>query len=186
MLVAGTVAERAAPARAETLSNDALLGIFESAPARLRETLAGLSRDELSAHPIPGKWSILEIFVHIADSELIGAARFRFAIAEPGSALSYYEEATWARELKYDDYEEERIEATLNLFQSLRETSTSLLRNTATHLWANAALHPRWGYLTVRQLLEIYAEHAERHVGQIFERRALLGRALDGGILLAP
>jgi uncharacterized damage-inducible protein DinB len=176
---------RSAPARAEALSNDALLEIFEAAPIRLSVVLADLAHDELRAHPIENKWSILEIVAHLADSDLLGATRFRFAIAEPGAALAYYEEAVWARELGYEDYDAERLQATLMLFASLRAASAAMFRSTPSHLWANAALHPRWGALTLRRMLEIYAEHGERHIGQILERRALLGRPLDSAILLA-
>jgi uncharacterized damage-inducible protein DinB len=173
------------PARAEALSNDALLEIFEAAPVRLHDVLADLSHDELRAQPIAGKWSILEVVAHLADSELLGATRFRFAIAEPGATLAYYEEADWARELEYNDYDEERLQATLTLFASLRATSAAMFRSTPSHLWANAALHREWGALTLRRMLEIYAEHGERHIGQILERRSMLGRSLDRGILIA-
>ena len=184
MSVVTIVRTPSAPPHAADLTNDALLAIFEAAPERLRAVLANLTEEDLRSHPIPGKWSILEIVAHLADSEMIGAGRIRFAIAEPGAPVPNYEEAVWARELAYNDYNADRLQATIALFAALRATSAALFRSTASHLWANAAMHSKYGALTVRRLLEIYAEHPERHIGQILERRARLGRAHDTEILL--
>src|SRR4051812_43210218 len=54
-------------------TTEQLLGAYQAAPARLRAVLAGLSEDELHQHPRPGKWSVVEIVIHMTDSELVGA-----------------------------------------------------------------------------------------------------------------
>jgi hypothetical protein len=54
-----------------------LIDAYESAPAKLRRAVQGLSQEELTARPGPGKWSILEVVVHIGDSDAISIDRMK-------------------------------------------------------------------------------------------------------------
>ncbi|HLE20918.1 MAG TPA: hypothetical protein VJB88_07355, partial [Vicinamibacteria bacterium] len=45
--------------------------------------------------------------------------------------------------------------------------------------WKKWGSHADWGRLTVRQLLELYADHGERHIEQIVELRLLLGNPVN-------
>ena len=47
----------------------------------LREAVAGLSRQQLLARPIEGKWSTLEVVCHLADFDPILADRMKRVIA---------------------------------------------------------------------------------------------------------
>ena len=67
---------------------------------------------------------------------------------------------------------------TLDLFGRLRSISSRLLRRAPPGSWRSAAVHPEWGELTLRQLLELYADHGERHLEQVLDRRQRLGRPL--------
>ena len=62
--------------RYDQYTAEQLLDAYQAAPARLRATLAGLTLGELRQHPRPGKWSAMEIVVHMTDSELVGQAAF--------------------------------------------------------------------------------------------------------------
>ena len=59
-----------------------------------------------------------------------------------------------------------------------------MLRAATPTQWERAANHPRYGPLTLRNLLELYADHTERHVGQIIRIRELIGRPLAMSLLL--
>jgi hypothetical protein len=59
------------------LINDYLAG-----PQLLRKAVAGLSREQLLARPIPGKWSTLEVVCHLADFEIVCADRLKRVVAE--------------------------------------------------------------------------------------------------------
>ena len=54
-----------------------LTRVYAQAPARLRRALHGLDESARQAHPLPGKWSIQELVVHLADAEITGAMRIR-------------------------------------------------------------------------------------------------------------
>jgi len=167
------------------LSTEALVGVFEAAPARLRLALERLSETDEVAHPIEGKWSIREIVAHLADAETVGAARFRFTLAEPGALLPVYDEAAWARALDYQDAAVGRLADTAALFSALRLATARLLRRQPDEAWRRRARHPHWGEISLRELLELSADHGERHIEQILERRARLGRPVAVEPLLA-
>lgn len=74
-----------------------LLDVYARGPERLRRALDGLSDDALHARPIAGKWSVVEIAVHMADSEMVGAVRIRMVLAAAGEpALPGYDQERWS------------------------------------------------------------------------------------------
>src|SRR5437667_2262869 len=76
---------------------------------QLRQAVAGLSRENLLARPIPGKWSTLEVVCHLADFEPIHADRMKRVIAEERPTLVGADEKRFATALSYHerDLEEE-------------------------------------------------------------------------------
>src|SRR5262245_52477502 len=60
---------------------------YKNGAAKLRAAVAGMNREQLSARPVPGKWSTLEVLCHIADFEPIYADRMKRVIAEDGPLL---------------------------------------------------------------------------------------------------
>ena len=50
---------------------------FRRGPEFLAMVLTGVYADEMDFTLAPGKWSIRQIVAHVADSELVGAQRFR-------------------------------------------------------------------------------------------------------------
>jgi DinB superfamily len=155
-----------------------LLEIYEAAPRRVGLALDGLDAAELGARVIPGKWTIQEILCHVTDSETVAAIRFRQALAEPGARFPGYDQDRFAAALAYAAFDAALVRDTLDLFARLRSISSRLLRRAAAAAWDNAGIHPEWGEMTLRQLLELYADHGERHLEQILERRASLGKPL--------
>ncbi len=166
------------------IATETLLSVYEAAPARIAGAVEGLGPEELSARPIPGKWSIQEIVCHVADSETCGALRFRLALAQPGSALPAYDQDRFADALAYAEFDRSLFSDTLDLFGRLRSLSARLLRRADASAWGNTGDHREWGTVTLRQLLEIYADHGERHLAQILDRRRAIGRPLSLALLL--
>lgn len=167
------------------MSTEALLDVFEAAPARLGQALDGLSEADEAARPVAGKWSIREIVTHLADAETVGATRVRFTLAEPGTRLPVYDEAAWARALGYQDASSGDLADARALFSALRTATARLLRRQPEEAWRRTAHHPHWGEVSLRELLDLYADHGERHLEQILERRARLGRPLALAPVLA-
>jgi hypothetical protein len=43
------------------------IDLFEKAPAALRRVVEDMTPEQLTARPIPGKWSTLEVVCHLVD-----------------------------------------------------------------------------------------------------------------------
>jgi uncharacterized damage-inducible protein DinB len=115
----------------------------------------------------------------------VGAARFRFAWAEPGSNFVAYNQGRWAVELDYQATDPAGLETVLTLFEALRRTTAALFQRASEDDWQHRwGMHPQHGPITLRNLLELYADHSERHLGQILALRTLLGRSLELPVLL--
>jgi uncharacterized damage-inducible protein DinB len=167
-----------------TLETGLLLEAYQRGPERVRRALNGLTDEALRAHPIPGKWSVLEIAMHVADSELIGVTRMRLVLGGDGPLLPLYDQDRWSRDLGYEAADRTRLERTLDLFTALRATTVPLLVGASSTDWTRTGVHPDYGPVTLRNLLELYADHAERHVAQILHRRQLLDVTIDLPLLL--
>ena len=49
------------------LSISQLIDEYIKGPKLLREAVAGMTREQLLARPVAGKWSTLELIAHLAD-----------------------------------------------------------------------------------------------------------------------
>ena len=156
-----------------------LIEVYAAGASRLRTALAGLDPFEWTARPRPGKWSIVEIALHMTDSELIGTGRSRLTFAQPGKGYFTYDENGWAAAFDYQGAKESTVERSLTLFEALRAYQLPVFQRTTPGQWLNEAQHPQWGAVTLRNLLELYADHSERHIGQILDNRRLLGTAVQ-------
>ncbi len=134
-------------------------------------SLEGLRREDLTAHPIPGKWSAAEIVHHLADSESISAQRLRTLLVQEHPVIHGYDQAAYAVRLRYDQRD---IAPALEAFHAARATTVQLLRGMGDADWACEGWHTESGRYGAERWLELYAEHAHNHAGQI--RR--LGEAL--------
>jgi hypothetical protein len=164
---------------------DRLLAAFVEGPARLRRAVGGLDDDACRARPRgASRWSIQEIVLHTADSEAHAYVRVRKALAEPGAALPGYDQDAWVAAIDYRHTGRPERERALDLIDLLRRQTAPLLAAPASsgEAWG---IHPQFGHLTLRNLLELYADHSERHLEQILECRRLLGMPLSIEPILA-
>jgi hypothetical protein len=126
---------------------------------------AGAEWDFVSA---PGKWTIRQLMCHLADSELVGAERFRRVIAEKDAILQGYDQEAWAANL---DYHRRKFSQALETFRNIRGENYELLKSLPEEAFARTGQHSERGPVTLRDLLQTYAEHAEGHARQIKEAR---------------
>jgi uncharacterized damage-inducible protein DinB len=162
------------PPQLAAISTKRLFEVYAEAPARITSVLDGVSEEHFRARPIPGKWAIQEIALHLADSELVGAVRIRRVLAERRPDLPFYNQELFASGLGYLSRDAAFRRATLHEFRNLRETTGALLGSAAPSDWRREGVHHIFGVVTLRQLLEMYADHGERHIGQILELRRRL------------
>ena len=160
------------------LGTPLLLDAYRLGPDRLATVLDGLSPTDLDFRRTPEKWSTREIVVHVGDSEIMGAGRIRQAISQSERQFAFYLQDTWAHELDYQSSSEEQLAASVEMFGALRRTTYPLFARCSASDWKKTGIHPEMGEISVRQLLELYADHSERHLDQILVLRAAMSKPI--------
>ncbi len=163
-----------------------LLDVYEAAPSRITQVISDLTDQDLWERARgPERWSIAEIVCHLADSELIGAARLRLLRTNPGGQLVTYEQDDFANLLGYRDRSRSDVDDALDVFTSLRRANRELMRTWEPEAWELSGQHYHWNEVTLRQLLELYTDHGENHLDQILDTRVRLGNPTTLGSILS-
>ncbi len=148
-----------------------LIEDYLQGPATLRQAVAGLDAEALTARPVPGMWSILEVVCHLADSEQAYCHRMKRVIAEEKPLLPGYDETRFAASLAYHERD---LEEELSLLESMRTQMVRVLRNVPESAWSRKGVHTEQGMMTLEDLLRTEAEHIPHHVTFIEEKRRAL------------
>ena len=154
-------------ARLSDLTDTYLAGV-----QTLRDAVAGLTREQLLARPVPGKWSTLEVVCHLADFDPIHADRMKRVIAEDRPTLLGADETLFAAALAYHQRE---LEEELAIVEKTRRQMARILRTLPEEALARVGVHNERGPLTLEQLLAGGAGHITHHVRFILEKRKALG-----------
>ena len=153
----------------DTMSDiPALLERYRRGPEVLAVVLTGVFGEEEDFMPASGKWSIRQIVAHLADAELVGAHRFRQVIAEDNPTIVAFDQDAWTRNL---DYARRKPKQSLETFRRIRAENYELLKGLPESAFERAGNHTENGRMTLRRLLEGYADHAESHARQLQEIR---------------
>src|SRR6516165_9090803 len=109
---------------------------------RLRRALAGLSPEDLTARPGPGQWSILEVVVHLTDSDCIAIDRMKRMLTEDNPSLLYADETAYIDRLFSH---EQSLEDALTLFELGRRQFARVLRKLPDEAFERRGTHNRRG-----------------------------------------
>ncbi len=137
----------------------------------LRESVRGLSREQVLARPIAGKWSILEVVCHIADFEPIFADRMKLVLAEDQPRLAGADENRFHAALAYHERE---LEEELAIVENTRAQMGRILRTLPDEAFQRAGIHDERGPITVERLLAVISKHIPHHLAFIHEKRLAL------------
>jgi len=147
-----------------TAQRESLIRRYEEGPAKLRAAYDRVPPEARKWRPAEGKWSAHEVVCHAADSETNAYARIRFLATEKAPTIQGYDEATWARVLDYHAAPVDRAFATV---EAVRASTAELLRRLPDSVWSTEGTHSHSGRFSGDDWLRIYAEHLEKHSGQI-------------------
>ena len=145
-----------------------LLERFRRGPELIAAVMTGAAGAELDFVAAPGRWSIRQIMAHLADSEIVDADRLRRVIAEENPTLMGYDQEAWASNL---NYARRKISESLETFRRLRAENYDLLKDLPEAVFEHTGTHSETGPVTLRQLVEVNAEHPEKHARQVQEIR---------------
>lgn len=140
----------------------------------LRQAVAGMSRAQQVARPVPGKWSTLEVVCHLSDFEPIFADRMKRVIALENPTLLGADENLFAKALAYQDRD---MEEELAVVDVTRRQLARILRKLPNDVLARVGTHNERGPRTLEQLLQGAIGHVTHHLKFVHEKRKALGLA---------
>lgn len=149
-----------------------LLDAYLDGPDELTKAVAGMTRDQLTAKPIAGKWSTLEVVCHLADFDPIMADRMKQIIALDQPPLKAIDENRFASALSYQDRD---IEEELAVIVATRMQMARILRKHSDATLDRVGMHTERGPVTLERMLTLSGRHIPHHVAFILEKRKALG-----------
>ena len=142
----------------------------QDAPLTIARLIEAVPDSALKTRPAPGKWSVTEILMHLADDELVSSWRYRQMLEHDVPELEGFDQDLWAR---WGDYTSWDPADALALFRLLRAANLKLFARLTPEQWQRRGVHRERGELTVRDLCSHMAAHDINHIEQI---RRILAR----------
>jgi hypothetical protein len=102
-----------------------LIEQYLAGPGLLRRAVAGMTRGQLLARPIPGQWSTQEVVCHLADYEPVYPDRMKRIIALQEPELLQGDPGVFVAHLAYDHRD---VEEELALVELARRQMARMLR----------------------------------------------------------
>ncbi|MFO0855974.1 MAG: DinB family protein [Phycisphaerales bacterium] len=147
---------------------------FESLGPKLRTWFQGLSREQLLSHPVPGKWSMQELVVHLYDSDIAATHRMRRIAAEDTPLLIAYDESRFIQRL---DHSQTDLKLVADLFDMNRRFTAAWLRTLPEESFERVGIHNQRGKITLGEMVNLYIAHFTGHEKFAMEKRRALGVA---------
>ncbi|MBS0190938.1 MAG: DinB family protein [Phycisphaerales bacterium] len=141
----------------------------------LKSWIAGLTRDQLNAHPVPGTWSIAQCVFHVLDSDLVATDRIKRISCMDLPLLMNYDESRYAALLFYDKRDPGRA---CELFAANRRHTAELLTLLPDEALERQGVHSVRGLITLASIITGYVGHVIHHRGFVVAKRVALGKPL--------
>src|SRR5262245_48488547 len=154
------------------MAKDEMIDAYVAGAAKLRAAVAGMSREQLLARPVPGKWSTLELVCHIADFEPILAERMKRVIVFDQPTLLAADENQFVAKLAYHERD---VNEELSIIENTRRQMARILRSLPGSAWERVGLHSERGPKTLAELLSTATNHISHHLPFVAEKRKALG-----------
>jgi hypothetical protein len=150
----------------------ALIEQYLAGPDVLRKAVRGMSRDQLTARPVAGKWSTLEVVAHVADFEPILAERMMRVVSHERPLLMVADENLFAATL---DYHGRDVEEELAAVELTRRRMARVLKNLPPEAANRVGIHSFKGLVSLEAMLTSAVQHIPHHVAFIEQKRKALG-----------
>ena len=148
----------------ELLGDRDPLDVMAETPSALDDLSRPLDDARLRRPESAGKWSVLEVLAHLADSEVVWSYRLRMVLAQERPPITGYDQDAWARRLGYGEADRDEC---LERFRLLREGNLRLLRRCSADDLQRVGVHQERGAESLAHLVKLYAAHDLVHRRQI-------------------
>jgi hypothetical protein len=149
-----------------------LIEAYASKGPQWSGAIKGMTREQLRARPVPGKWTSAELVLHMMDSDLIASDRMKRIAAENKPLIMGYDEQAFSDNLRYNDQD---AHAAAEIFRLNREMTATLLRALPDEAFEREGVHSERGLITLRGLVELYVWHSDHHLKFLEDKKRALG-----------
>lgn len=148
----------------EVLGNRDPLEVLTELVPWLSERTQGVGDAVLRKPEAPGKWSVVQVIQHLADSELVFGFRIRMILTADRPPLQGFDQDLWARELGYKDAQ---LDMALDQLRGLRIPNLRLVKSLSVRQLDRVGIHSERGPESASHLLKLMAAHDLVHRRQI-------------------
>jgi uncharacterized damage-inducible protein DinB len=147
---------------------------FLAGAAGLRAAVAGMTREQLTARPVAGKWSTLEVVCHISDFDPVLVDRMKRIIALHSEVplLMGADENLFLKELKYHDRD---VNEELAVVDATRAQMARIIRGLSPEQLQLTGNHNKRGLMTLERVIQMAINHIPHHLAFVAEKRKALG-----------
>jgi hypothetical protein len=138
--------------------------VLRATPGALQKVVESTPREVLARPEAPGKWSMLHVLAHLADSDLVWGWRLRLILAQDRPPLTGYDQDAWAGRLGYEDSD---ARDSVAMFSILRKTNLRLISRASTDDMQRVGVHVERGEESLAHHLKLYAGHDLLHLNQL-------------------
>ena len=141
--------------------------------AELRKAVAGMTREQLMARPVAGRWSTHEVVCHIADFDPVLVDRMKRIIALGDTPLFFAaDENLYLKSLAYPERD---VENELALIEATRRQMAAIIRGLKPEQLQLTGCHNKNGIVTLEKLVQTTINHIPHHLKFVAEKRKALG-----------
>jgi uncharacterized damage-inducible protein DinB len=146
----------------------AAIAAIAEMPAKLREAVDDLDREQLDTPYREGGWTVRQLVHHVADSHMNAFLRLRLALTEDWPAITAYNEKAWAL---LPDSTGAPVDWSVNIIENVHARWVMTLQSLTDEQWQRGFRHPERGPSTLEVATLLYAWHSRHHVAHITRLR---------------
>ena len=138
------------------------MDVLTESAARVEAVVRRLGPSGLRKPWGPGKWTGVQVLVHLADSEMALGFRSRQILTQANHTMQEYDESAWM-----DLYADVDVEAALEAFLAARRWNVQLWGRLGPDRLGRVAVHPSRGNEVLAVTLRALAGHTLSHLRQL-------------------
>ena len=144
----------------QSINSEAYLNTYH----QLKEAVEGLTHDQLTWRPGPGKWSITEVLSHLADHNIIVSFRIREILADSTAILPRFDQDAWVAGSKANDG---KVDDIIEVFRALLQYNNLLFGRLSTEDLQKTGVNFKGETITLPIIAHAFVQHVQSHLGQI-------------------
>jgi len=151
----------------------AVIAQYEHQAEKLNQAIADLGPEQIKAKPVPGKWSTLQVIMHLVDAELAFADRIKRCVAHDKPLVLAWDENRYAARTFY---EQQSAADGVQWIDLTRRLTATILKNLSPADFDRTLVHSEAGLLKLSDVVGRAVWHFEHHFKFINDKRIAMGK----------